>query len=219
MSRLLQYLAATLAIVLLTHSASADDSEAKPSKDRAKAVARVEKAAAKPQAPVIAISPEREAAAIAFAKENHPELAALLEGLKRNAPREYQAALADLDRAVDRLAKTKERSAERHAFELAEWKITSRIRLLAARLTMSPDPAVEAELRAALRERLDLRVSAQRAERDRLQTRVAKLDQQIEEMTSRADAIIEKQFVDLRKTMPTKPAAKPKSKKAAEDNK
>lgn len=208
-----------LAIVILTRPLLADDgAAAKQTKERPKAIARVEKAAAKAPVPATAITPEREAAALAFARENHAELASLLDGLKRNAPKEYQAALVDLDRAVDRLAKTKERSSERHAYELSEWKITSRIRLLAARLTMSPDPVVEAELRAALRERHELRLSNQRAERDRMQARVAKLDQQIEEMEAKADAIVEKQFVELRKTMPaTKPAAKAKPKKPAEE--
>ena len=202
--------------VVFARPGLSDDTSDKSNKARPKIVARVEKVAAKPQLPAIRITPERETAALAFARANHAELASLLDGLKRNAPGEYQAALVDLDRAVERLAKVREKSAERHAFELAEWKITSRIRLLAARLTMSSDPTVEAELRAALRERLELRLSAQRAERDRLQIRVSKLDQQIEELASKADATVEKQFVELRKTLPAaRPAAKTKSKKPA----
>jgi hypothetical protein len=183
----------------------------------AKNPAKAEKAAAnKAHAATTKISPEREAAAIEFAKQNHPELAGLLPGLKQNAPKEYQAALLDLDRTVERLAKSKDKSPERHQFELAEWKLTSRIRLLAARLTMSDDPVVEAELRAALRERLELRLDSQRSERDRMQKRVDRLDQQIDEMSSKADAILEKQFADLRKTSPApKPAAKNKVKRPA----
>lgn len=208
------------AILLLSAGAClvADDKTDKPTGERPKAAAKAEKAAAKQ--PVVTISEEREAAALAFAHENHAELSALLEGLKRNAPKEYRAALVDLDRAVERLAKAKEKSAERYEFELADWKITSRIRLLAARLTMSSDPTVELELRAALRERLDLRLAAQRTERDRLQNRVAKLDQQIDEMASKADATIEKQFQDLKKSLPTsKPAAKAKAKKPVDESK
>ncbi len=191
------------------------DKNADKAKDAPKNVAKTEKVRVQP---AVTISPEREAAAILFARENHPELAALLDGLKKNAPREYQAALVDLDRAVERIGKLKDKSPDRHQVELAEWKITSRIRLLAARLTMSEDPTVEAELRAALRERLELRLGAQRAERDRLQVRVTRLDQQIEEMSSRADATIEKQLVELRKTLPAaRPSAKPKVKRPATD--
>ena len=214
--RLALFVMAFASFVVFARPGLSDDTTDKSNRARPKVVARIEKVAAKPQLPAVAITPERETAALAFARANHAELAALLEGLKRNAPGEYQAALVDLDRAVERLTKVRERSPERHLFELAEWKITSRIRLLAARLTMSSDPTVEAELRAALRERLELRLSAQRAERDRLQIRVSKLDQQIEEMASKADATVEKQFVELRKTLPAaRPTAKTKSKKPA----
>lgn len=203
-----------LAVVLGASSSFADDkTEKAATKERPRAAAaKAEKVP--PKTPVVAITPEREAAAIAFAQANHPELASLLEGLRKNAAKEYQAALVELDRAVDRLGKTKEKSPDRYEFELTDWKMTSRIRLLAARLTMSSDPVVEGELKAALRERLELRIAAQRTERDRLQGRVGKLDQQIEEMTSKADSIVEKQFADLRKSLPVnKPATKAKPKK------
>jgi len=204
------------AVAMLASSGLADDKSDKAKQERSKNVAKVEKAAARTQPSVTPITPEREAAALAFARDNHAELASLLEGLKRNAPKEYQAALIDLDRTVDRIGKLKDKSPDRYEFELADWKITSRIRLLAARLTMSSDPVVEVELRTALRERLDLRLSAQRAERDRLQGRVTKLDQQIEEMASKADATVEKQFLELRKTLPAaKPVPKNKPKKPA----
>lgn len=181
-----------------------DTASVRPAKSPAKASSR--------------IPADREAAALAFARENHPELAALLEGLKQNAPREYEAALVDLDRAVERLNKTRERSTERYEFELSDWKITSRIRLLAARLTMSPDPGVEAELRTALRERLELRVTAQRSERDRLQARVEKMTQQIDDQQAHWDAILEKQFNELRTSLPaarTSQKAKPRKSEAA----
>lgn len=190
--------------------ATTSSNKSKDAKLDAKAAAKAEKN----RPPAVAIAPEREAAALQFARENHPELAALLDGLKKNAPREYQAALVDLDRTVERIAKTREKSADRYQVELAEWKITSRIRLLAARLSMSDDPTVAAELRAALRERLELRLTAQQAEHDRLQVRVKRLEQQIEEMSSQADAMIEKQFVDLKKTLPAaRPSAKTKAKR------
>lgn len=213
-----QFLIGALLVLSAGPAVRADDKTEKPAGERPKAVTKGDKSAAKPAVPTI--PEDREATALAFARENHAELAALLEGLKRNAPREYRAALVDLDRAVERLAKIREKSVERYESELADWKITSRIRLLAARLTMSSDPTVELELRAALRERLDLRLAAQRTERDRLQGRVAKLDQQIDEMASRADATIEKQFQDLKKSLPAaRPAAKAKPKKPVDNNK
>ena len=178
---------------------------------------KVEKSAAnKAHAVAVKVTSEREAAVLEFARQNHPELASLLQGLKQNAPRQYQAALADLDRTAERLARSKDKSPERHEFELAEWKLTSRIRLLAARLAMSDDPVVEGELRAALRERLESRLAAQRWERDRLQKRVSKLDQTIDDMSSKTDAIVERQFAELRKSLPaSKPTVKNKAKRPA----
>ena len=137
-SGILNGLLVMISLAAWAQESCADERAAKTSKEkeRAKAAAavRVEAATAraekgknpqKAERPIaraaVVIPPEREAAALAFARENHPELAALLEGLKQNAPREYQAALVDLDRAVDRLGKSRERSAERHAFDLSEW--------------------------------------------------------------------------------------------------
>lgn len=205
-------------VVACSDAFAADPSAASEKNVAVKAVkgaAKSEKEAArKPAAPPL--SAEREAAALEFAQQNHPELMSLLQNLKQSAPREYQAALTELDRTVDRLAKLKEKFPERYEFQLTEWKITSRIRLLAARMAMSDDPAVEAELRTALRDRLELRLNAQRAERDRLQKRVERLDQTIGEMSSKMDAQVEKQFADLRSAMPSgKAAPKNKTKRPA----
>jgi hypothetical protein len=163
------------------------------------------------------VSLEREAAAIEFAQKHHPEVASLLKGLKQNAPKEYRAALVDLDRTVERLEKLREKTPERYEFQLAEWKITSRIRLLGARLAMSDDPAVEDELRTALRQRLTLRLDAQRVERDRLQKRVERLDESIGELSSRTDALVEKQLTELRSKPTGENPAKRKQKQGAAD--
>lgn len=200
-------------------AASAAETPAKTDKPPVNDKAAIEKsgndkAAKKPAAVVLPISPERETAAIEFAQQNHPELVPILQGLKKNGRKEYQAALADLDRTADRLTKLKEKSPERYEFQLAEWKISSRIRLLAAKLAMGEDPSVESELRAALRERVELRLNAQRTERDKLQKRVEKLDQTIGELASKTDSQIETQLQELKSTMrATKAAAKGKVKR------
>lgn len=165
------------------------------------------------------ISTDREAAAMEFAQQNHPELVSLLQGLKTSAPKEYQAALLDLDRAADRLSKIKDKSSDRYEFQLTDWKMSSRIRLFAARLAVENDPTLETELRTALRNRIQLRLSAQRADRDRLQKRLEKMDQLIDEQSTKMDAQVEKQFSDLRKTVtPAKRATKAKPKRPAAES-
>ena len=89
----------------------------------------------------------RAAAALAFAAEHHPELVPLLERLRRDAPTEFKAAIADLEKTRERLAKLSDRPPERQVAALAEWKLSSRIRLSLARLATHPSAEVEAELR------------------------------------------------------------------------
>ena len=164
------------------------------------------------------ISAKSEAAALEFAKTHHPELASLLEALKSNAPSEYRSAVLDLDKARERLEKSREKTPERAAIELAEWKVNSRIRLLVARMSMGGDTSLEADLKAALRERADLRVQLLTDERDRLRRRLEKLDETIADQQRRAPDQVEKELAGLkRSTMP--PAAAPKKPSKSTDAK
>ena len=163
------------------------------------------------------ITPEREAAAIAFAGQNHPELSLLLANLKQNNPTEYHAAVVELDRIVERLTSLKPKNVTQHDSELAHWKMDSRIRLMAARLTMSDNPALEAELKAAVREKVELTLTERKAERERLQRRVEKLDQTIVELSAKLDEVADKEFAALKRSaQSSKPTAKTKSVKKSE---
>ena len=66
--------------------------------------------------------------------------------------------------------------------ELEAWKLNSRIRLLVARLTMSPDPKIEDELRQALVQQIGLRKAALNDERERLENRMAELKEQLKKL-------------------------------------
>ncbi|HET6425260.1 MAG TPA: hypothetical protein VFG20_16350 [Planctomycetaceae bacterium] len=173
------------------------------------------------------VSGKAEAAAMEFARTHHPELASLLEQLKTNAPSEYRSAILDIDKARERLEKSREKTPERAAIELAEWKVNSRIRLLVARMSMGGDSSLEADLKAALRERADLRVQLLTDERDRLRRRLDKLDDTIADHQRRASDQVEKEFVGLKRNAtaaeapkPVKPAdAKPSEKNRSETKK
>ena len=139
-----------------------------------------------------------EASALEFAKTHHPELASLLEQLRDNAPKDFQAAVTDLNRIRERLDRSRKNTPERYELELAEWKLTSRIRLLAARLSMGGDTSLEDELRDALAERVDLRLKLLQEERDRTQKRLVRLDEQIADQERRAEEIVDREFAALR---------------------
>ncbi|GAB4150151.1 MAG: hypothetical protein Tsb009_24810 [Planctomycetaceae bacterium] len=133
------------------------------------------------------LTASRKAAALEFAKKHHPELAKLLVGLESRNPKAYQRAMRQLYRTSERLARLQERlPAERFEMELKLWKNESRIRLLAARISLSKKPSarLQADLKKALHERVNLRIQKLRDERARLAQKLEKLDASIRAVES-----------------------------------
>ncbi len=159
------------------------------------------------------LSAKAEAAALEFARTHHAELASLLEQLKTNAPSEYRSAMIELDKTRERLDRSREKTPERANLELAEWKVNSRIRLLAARMAMGGEPSLEADLKTALRERVELRSQLLIDERDRVRRRLEKLDETIAEQQRRADDQIEREFAGLKRGASTAANATKKNSK------
>jgi hypothetical protein len=157
---------------------------------------------------------DADAAALKFARTHHPELAGLLDQLRMNAPKDYQAAIADLNRSRERLDKNRDRLPERYDLELAEWKVDSRIRLLAARMAMGGDDDLQSELRTALRERTDIRVKLLQEERDRTAKRLQKLDEQIADQQSQADKIVDRELTTIERDIANTAAKAAKAAKA-----
>ncbi len=122
-----------------------------------------------------------------FAKENHPELAGLLEQLQKSRPNEFSKAVRELHQQVRALDRVRERSPARYEEQLASWKRDSKIRLLMARWAKKNDPALEQEIRALLKERREARLAQLRSERERLNQMQRKLDEQLLEMEQPMD--------------------------------
>lgn len=140
------------------------------------------------------ITPEREAAAMAFATHHHADLATLLTALSTRNPTQYQNAVRDLYRASERLAQVQEKDPERYELDLADWKIGSRIQMMAAKLSMAPSQAVKDELRLALGEQADVRIKLLKLERDRAAARQAKADEVLEAAQSGREEEIERRY-------------------------
>lgn len=206
-------------LILADGSSSSEGKAGQNAKPNNAAKTERNAATGKAHAAATKITLEREAAAIAFAGQNHPELATLLTNLKQNNPTEYHAAVVELDRVVERLAAMKPKNSQQHDSALALWKMDSRIRLLAARLTMSDNPALEAELKATIREKVELTLAERKAERERLQKRVEKLDQTISELSTKLDDVAEKELAAVKRSaQSSKPVAKPKPVKKGEES-
>lgn len=151
--------------------------------------------------PMPAFTPEREAAAMKFVREHHPEVADLLDNLRASRPEQYRRAARELFRASERVAQWKERDAARYELELKLWKINSRIQLLTARSTMSPDMDVEAELKSLLAERVDTRLALRRHDREQLEKRLAAADADIARLSADKDAAVERQLAQVRQNI------------------
>jgi hypothetical protein len=154
-------------------------------------------------------TPEREAAAITFVQQHHPELAKLLAVLKKNDESEYCRAIRDLFRTSERLASCREKSPDRYEVELEAWQVKSRIQLLATRLKIAPEDArLRAQLKAALDEQVDLRLRLLAQERKRMAERLERLDQQIESMEAQKQRMAQQQFELLVRDPHHKPSSK-----------
>lgn len=167
------------------------------------------------------IAPKRETAAIKFAQQHHPELAELLSRLKASHPEQYTKALRELDKTRERLEKAKDNDADRYAILLREWQLDSRVRLLAARLTMSTSEELETELRQVLTERHDVRLQLLTYDREKSKTRLQKVDEQIAEHVQNREVSIDREFDRIKKSAETrkKPLAKPAPKRIGDKDK
>jgi hypothetical protein len=210
----LRLASAALLIVAVCLPLFADDStsttpgksvEAKSAVDKsAKAQpTAVKRAPAKPSAvkPAPPLSAEREAVALAFAREHHPELAALIDKLRHDNRRDYERALRELSQASERLTQLKKQSAERYELSLAAWKLDSRSQLLAARMTVSQSPALEAELKQLLSERADVRLKEYQFERARLVDRLTKLNASIQAIETDKNAVVDKDLQRIKRSV------------------
>lgn len=144
-----------------------------------------------------AFTSEREAAALTFIGLHHPEMAELLRQLKGTNPAEYKREIRVLFRSSETLADLHDSDPELYELELKAWILDSRIRLLAARLSMAHSDSIERELRQALSEQIDVRVAQHTLTRRRLESRLADLDSQIERLEKNRDEQIEKRMKSL----------------------
>lgn len=131
------------------------------------------------QVPAEPVSEAAEKVALDFARAQHPELADLLDALRRSNQRAYQAALRDVSRDAERLNKLAERDADRQQLSLRVWKLDSRIRLEIARLSMSSDVEVESRLRPMIEKRQAARLALLEFEHQRQKERLDKLSEQL----------------------------------------
>ena len=166
-----------------------------------------------------AVTAEQRDVAMAFARDNHPELVPLISSLKESRPNDYNRALRELHVAAARFGKLRERlSTERYAQQLQLWKLDSRIKLQLAKWSVSPSKKLEGEIREAIAQRQSVRRQQYEQELLRAQDRVQKLQSAIQKLD---DYSPDTEFDKLTKSVKRRrqSAKKPATRKKAADKK
>lgn len=191
-SLLLDCLPALAACVLAASAMAYDgpDSDKDPKKTSA------QPAVQKPATAEAQASPEVEAAALAFVREHHPELAELVLRLKPMKPVEYQRAIRELARVSKNLAAIAARNPRLYELSLSTWKARSRVELVTAKLASAsgPSPQLESELRQAVEDQLENEIRQQTFERDQAAERVKKLSDNVGRLESRRTSLVESRY-------------------------
>jgi len=168
---------------------------------------------AKVPAKSVPLTPEREAAAIAFAKANHSELAELLGNLKTMDESQFKGAVSTLASQADQLSALAKRDPEMHSVALREWKTQSRISVLAAKITHL-DPSAQSaagdELRKLIEEQAGLRIVRKELEVKRTTEQLRRSEEQLQKLKVEKDAWVAQQLKRWLRTK-EKPKAKPKA--------
>ena len=138
-------------------------------------------------------------ATMAFASEHHPELARLLEHLRKSRSHEFQRAARELNQQIVLLEKVKEKNPARYEHQLQLWKNDSQIRVLVAKWSLSKDEAIEQQIRQLLQQRRDTKVAQLKAEQKRLIEQLQKVEKQLTTISEMPDSHIDREWEQLAK--------------------
>ena len=142
-----------------------------------------------------AVTPEREAEALAFVREHHPELATVLEALKPRNPAEYRKAIGELSQVARTLAEVKARNPRRYELALDAWKAKSRVELLAAQLAGLADARNSgASSGRRSRPRSTPRSAASSSTWSRPRPPPGRLRESLDRLENHRDAVVEARF-------------------------
>lgn len=147
------------------------------------------------------IDAEREKRAIEFAKLHHPELAKLIQRLKKHKPREYKRAIRDLDATLTKLDRFKNRDSERYRLTLERWEVDSRVRLLAARVSVMGNSDDKSELKSLLKQRVDLQLELLRHDKKMAEKRLDKIEHSIKEIEQNREAFLDAELKKINRSI------------------
>ncbi|WP_298868296.1 hypothetical protein [uncultured Gimesia sp.] len=147
------------------------------------------------------IDAKREKLALAFAKLHHPELAELIQRLKKHKPREYKRAIRVLDTTLAKLDRFKNRDSERYRLTLERWEVDSRIRLLAARVSVMGSSEDKSELKSLIKQRVALHLEQLRHDHKMAENRIKKLEKSISEIEKNQESMVDAELKKVQRSI------------------
>ena len=145
-----------------------------------------------------------EPSVLAFVHEHHAELERVLGYLRENNAAEYERAIGDLSKSVNRLRMLQDRDPKRYELEVRQWQVGSRAELVAARYQMEPRDEYKSQIRELLAEQWELKRALLTLERDRAAERLRKLDEQLTDLNQSREGTLERRTQVLTKKRPEK---------------
>lgn len=137
-------------------------------------------------------TPAREAAAMVFVAQNHPELKKLLKTLSSTDKAAYESAICEIFADTEALADVLAMDADLHAAALEEWRVRSRIDLLAARMRDGqPTPEQEAKIKTLVRKQVELELERRIKEVGRLEQMLERRRSDIAQKTESIDKTVQ----------------------------
>ncbi len=134
----------------------------------------------------------QESLALAFVRNHHAELERYLDLLRERYPQQYKAAITDISQRAVRFDELKRRNQSLYESSIKDWKLESRIKLLAARNAMDPSDRLQNQIKELVQEQLLLRVQRLQEEKTRLEERLDRVSQQLDEAQQPNSEAVEK---------------------------
>ena len=174
------------------------DDTTKPKTQSTEKKEQKQKAKRKQKTKKVPVSTERKAELLEFVREHHPELESLIDrlGAKKHGKR-YANAMRGLDKAAKRLETIKERNPKRYETALKQWKLESRIKVAAAKISLKDSDEIRKELESLVSQLFDHNLERLKNDRENIQQRLKKLDQKIAETESSRSQTIERRIEQL----------------------
>ena len=152
---------------------------------------------------------ESEATVLPFVEEHHSQLLSVLTALKQSNPKEYEAAIGDINKTLRRLSQLEKRNKALYEVDLEAWKTQSRIDLMMARAIAKEHSLDEAALRSLVAQRRAIQVKRLNIELEQLEDRKKQLQDSLVRLEENEKERVDQQVSGMLKRIDSK---KPKKK-------